>query len=68
MSAILNVFPPFAGMPFARTDVKRAASPQHSPGQNRILAALPQDDYKRLLPSLEPIIFPLGGYVHRSGD
>jgi len=68
MSAILEFVPPFPGMPFASTDVERARSAQHSPVQNRILAALPQDDYKRLLPSLEPVDLPLGWYVHTSGE
>jgi CRP-like cAMP-binding protein len=42
------------------------ASP-HSPKQNRILAALPADDYTRLLPDLELIPMPLGWALYESG-
>ena len=34
--------------------------PLHSPKQNRILAALPREDYGRLFPYLEFISMPLG--------
>ena len=39
----------------------------HSPKQNHILAALPADDYARLLPDLELIPMPLGWAVYESG-
>src|SRR5512146_211646 len=42
------------------------ASP-HSPKQNHILAALPPEDYARLLPDLELIPMPLGWAVYESG-
>ncbi len=42
------------------------ASP-HSPRQNHILAALPAEDYARLLPDLELIPMPLGWAVYESG-
>ncbi len=42
------------------------ASP-HSPNQNHILAALPAQDYARLLPDLELIPMPLGWAVYESG-
>ncbi len=42
------------------------ASP-HSPKQNHILAALPAEDYTRLLPDLELIPMPLGWAVYESG-
>src|SRR5512141_1993918 len=42
------------------------ASP-HSPKQNHILAALPAEDYARLLPDLELIPMPLGWAVYESG-
>src|SRR5664279_901114 len=42
------------------------ASP-HSPKQNHILAALPVEDYTRLLPDLELIPMPLGWAVYESG-
>ncbi len=37
------------------------------PEQNHLLAALPAQDYKRLLPDLEPIAMPLGWVVYESG-
>jgi len=39
----------------------------HSPKQNHILAALPEEDYTRLLPNLELTPMPLGWAVHESG-
>ena len=35
--------------------------------QNHLLAALPDEDYARLLPDLEPISMPLGWSVYESG-
>ena len=37
------------------------------PVANRLLAALPPEDYTRLLPYLEPITFALGDRVYDSG-
>jgi CRP-like cAMP-binding protein len=42
-------------------------SSPHSPTQNHLLAALPADDYARLLPDLELIAMPLGWAVYESG-
>ena len=39
-----------------------------SPKQNHLLAALPGDDYARILPALEPIAMPLGWVVYESGS
>jgi len=39
-----------------------------TPMQNHLLAALPADDYTRLLPYLEFIPMPLGWVVYESGD
>jgi CRP-like cAMP-binding protein len=39
----------------------------HTPKQNHLLAALPADDYARLLPDLELIPMPLGWAVYESG-
>jgi CRP-like cAMP-binding protein len=39
-----------------------------SPTQNHILAALPPDDLKRLLPHLELVTLPLGWVVHGAGQ
>ena len=38
-----------------------------SPAQNCLLAALPADDYQRLLPDLEIVPLPLGWVVYESG-
>ena len=42
-------------------------SSPHSPKQNHLLAALPAEDYARLLPNLELIAMPLGWAVYESG-
>jgi CRP-like cAMP-binding protein len=42
-------------------------SSPHNPKQNQLLAALPADDYARLLPDLELVPMPLGLAVHESG-
>jgi CRP-like cAMP-binding protein len=47
---------------------KRALVAQHTPRQNRLLAALPLPDYERLLPDLEPVPLPVGWIVHGAGD
>ena len=39
----------------------------HSPKQNHLLAALPDEDYARLAPDLELIPMPLGWAVYESG-
>lgn len=39
----------------------------HSPKDNRLLAALPAEDYARLLPHLELVPMPLGWAVYESG-
>jgi len=39
----------------------------HSPKQNHLLAALPAEDYARLVPDLELIPMPLGWAVYESG-
>ena len=40
----------------------------HSPRQNHLLAALPDDEYARLLPDLELAPMPLGDVLYESGD
>ena len=40
----------------------------HSPKQNRILAALPAEDYARLLPYLEFTPMPLGQTIYEPGS
>ncbi len=53
---------------FASRDRDGAVSPQHVPRHNHLLAALPLEDYERLLPDLEPVPLPLGWIVHAAGD
>jgi CRP-like cAMP-binding protein len=47
---------------------EHALSAQHSPRQNRLLAALPPEDFERLLPYLKPVSLPIGWTVHRAGE
>ena len=61
-------FQPYADACFASIDRKRAVSAQPKPTQNRLLAALPPEDYERLLPYLEPVSLPVGGTVHGASD
>jgi CRP-like cAMP-binding protein len=42
-------------------------SAPHDPRQNRLLAALPADEYARLLPSLELVPMPLAESLYESG-
>src|SRR3989337_879062 len=42
-------------------------SSPHTPKKNHLLAALPAEDYARLLPNLELIPMPLGWAVYESG-
>ncbi len=53
---------------FASRSGKRAVSVPHTPRQNHLLAALPQEDYERLLPDLEPVPLPVRWTVHSAGD
>ncbi len=46
----------------------RALPALHTPRQNRILAALPREDYERLLPDLEAVPLPLGRTVYRADE
>ncbi|HXC38303.1 MAG TPA: Crp/Fnr family transcriptional regulator [Burkholderiales bacterium] len=42
-------------------------APVHSPKQNLLLAALPEDCYQRVLPGLELVALPLGRVMYESG-
>jgi CRP-like cAMP-binding protein len=53
---------------FASMDRRPGVSTQHTPRQNRLLAALPLEDYERLLPDLEPVPLPPGWIVHGAGE
>jgi hypothetical protein len=38
-----------------------------APSENRLLAALPNDEYERLLPSLQEVSFSLGQVIYEFG-
>lgn len=40
----------------------------HTPVQNKLLAALPAEEYERLLPHLTPVTLPLGEVLYSTGD
>ncbi len=44
------------------------AIPSHDPKQNRLLASLPEDDFKELRSKLQLVHFPLGASLYESGD
>jgi CRP-like cAMP-binding protein len=44
-----------------------SASVAHSPRQNHLLAALPPDDFERLLPALERVLFQRGSTIYGAG-
>ena len=58
---------PYPETRFAPGGGERARFAPHSPRQNHLLAALPRDDYERLLPDLEPVALPRGSTVHGAG-
>ena len=61
-------FWPYPTTGFAFWGGSRAAAGPHAPRQNLLLAALPREDYERLLPHLEPVALPQGWIVHRAGE
>src|SRR5450759_404891 len=63
-----HTFQPEPGTRFASKNRMRAVSTPHTPRQNRLLAALPLEEYERLLPDLEPVPLPPGWTVHSAGD
>jgi len=63
-----DAFQPYPETRGVISDRKRALSTGHTPRQNRLLAALPLEDYVRLLPNLEPVPLPLGWTVHSAGE
>lgn len=44
------------------------SSPLHRTGENRILAALPRDEYDRILPHLDWVHLPQGKLIYDAGD
>jgi CRP-like cAMP-binding protein len=61
-------FQPNPGTRLTSSDRTHAVATCHAPKQNRLLAALPLEDYERLLPDLEPVPLPLGWTVHGAGE
>lgn len=53
---------------FALGRYLRAVPSSRTPRQNRLLAALPQTEYERLLPALQPVVLPRGSIVGRAGE
>jgi len=53
---------------FAVGDCRHFVPAQPTPRQSRLLAALPQQEYQRLVPDLEPCPLPLGWTIHDAGD
>ena len=45
-----------------------ASAPPFPPARNLLLGALPDEDYRPLLPHLEPVALPLGWALYESGD
>lgn len=56
----------FATKDGASKDGNAPVSAPYTPRQNRLLAALPADDYERLLPSLAPVRLSLGCILHNA--
>jgi len=61
-------FPPSPEMRFAVGDSRHFVPAQPAPRQNHLLAALPRQEYQRLVPDLEPCPLPLGWTIHDAGD
>jgi CRP-like cAMP-binding protein len=53
---------------FAAKDGRPAVSAWRTPRENHLLAALPAEDYARLLPALEPVALPKGWTVQCAGE
>jgi CRP-like cAMP-binding protein len=49
------------------SEISPCPPPPHDPRLNHLLAALPEEEYERLLPHLEPIPMPLGLALYESG-
>jgi len=61
-------FRPHPETHFAARLWERAESGPYAPRQNRVLAALPPEEYERLLPDLEPVPLPPGLSLHDCCD
>ena len=64
----LHSYRPVPGTPFAVGDGRHFVSAPPTPTQNYLLAALPQQEFQRLAPDLEPCPLPLGWTIHDAGD
>jgi CRP-like cAMP-binding protein len=63
-----DAFQPYPESRCAISDRTRDAFARHTPRQNGLLAALPMEDYLRLLPNLVAVPLPRGWTVHEAGD
>jgi CRP-like cAMP-binding protein len=61
-------FQPYPRTRFESRDRRHAVSALPAPRQNHLLAALPREDYERLLPHLEPVPLPLDWTVYGAGE
>ena len=59
---------PYLETRFVPRERSRTLSAPQTPRRNQLLAALPQEDYERLRPDLEPVPLPLGWTVYGAGD
>ena len=59
---------PYVEARFACRERIRAFSALQTPRRNQLLTALPEKDYERLRPDLEPVPLPLGWTVYGAGD
>lgn len=64
-SAVLAKFMEMKGTYLMTSSI---SSTNHNPGQNDIIAALPAEDYARLLPDLELVPMPLGWALYEAGE
>lgn len=68
MLEIHRIPPTYPQTRFVPVHAEPVLSAAHTPRQNHLLAALPPEDYERLLPDLEPVDLPLAWTVHHAGD
>lgn len=63
-----SAFTPYPEPCNAADEGTRPESAPHPPSQNHLLAALPRENYGRLLPYLESVPLPRGWTVHGAGN
>jgi CRP-like cAMP-binding protein len=59
---------PVAASPFVVDENGHPMLTRQTPRQNHLLAALPQQEFQRLVPDLEPCPLPSGWTIHDAGD